>query len=128
MLAQHKIGRFSTKYGGSGDEDKYSAGNKRFLKLLDQQTNLSLVYERYQVPLPFRKSDFNLSNNRCLAMKCLEHLNKWFLKNETFLGENKMFINKMLRNEYAKRSVGKDENGSHHTMECIIQASQENSE
>ena len=100
---------FSEQFGGSGDEEKYSAEDKTFLKLLNQQR--SLVDGHYRVTLPFREFDVNFPNNRFLTIKRLEHLKKKFLKSETFFDEYKMCINKMLANEYAEKSVGNVEHG-----------------
>ena len=63
-------------------------------------------------------------------MKRLEHLKKIFLNNETFLGEYMMFINHMLVNGYAERSLGNAEMeivSTYHIKEFMILTSQENS-
>ena len=88
-------------------EEKYSAEDKRFLKLLNQQG--SLVDGHYRVTFLFREFDVNFPNNRFLTMKRLERLKKKFLKSETFFDEYKMCISKMLANEYEEKSVGNAE-------------------
>ena len=66
----------------------------QFLKLMDQET--IKVDGHYVVPLPLKSKDVNLPNNRVLALKRLNCLQRRFLKDEHFYEMYKTFIADMI--------------------------------
>ena len=63
----------------------------KFAQILKNQTDL--VGEHYQVPLPFRKDEINIPNNRSQAEKTFACLEKKLSRNPQFKQDYMKFIN-----------------------------------
>ena len=89
-----------------------SLDDQQFLKLMNQKT--LNVNGHYVVPLLLKSKHVNLENNRGLALKRLNCLQRRFLKDEHFYETYKMFISDMIAKRYV-RTV--DNNGKlHHVV------------
>ena len=71
-----------------------SHDDEQFLKLIDQET--VKVHGHYVVPLPLKSKDVNLPDNRVLALKRLNCLQRRFLKDDNFYEIYKIFIADMV--------------------------------
>ena len=72
--------KFSSIFGETLGE--ISHDDQKFLKLMDQET--IKVDGHYVLPLPTESKDINLPNNRVLALKRLNFLQRKFLKDQHF--------------------------------------------
>ena len=90
-------------------QDAMSAEDKEFLKLVHTET--ILVGNHSQVPLPFRRKDALLPNNRIQASKRLEHLKRRFCKDQTFFEEYRRAMDDMIIKGYAEKSTSNSPKG-----------------
>ena len=91
-----------SEHKGKG-EDNYSLEDKRFLKLMQDEGVLKDGH--YELPLPFRKKDINLPNNRCQAVQRAEWLKKRMQKDEKLLKDYKEFMGDLMRKGQATKVV-----------------------
>ena len=73
-----------------------------FIEIL--KNGAEFVGEYYQVPLPFRKDNVNLSNSCSQAEKGFACLEKSLLRNPQFKQDYVKFINELIKKGYARES------------------------
>ena len=78
-----------------------SKDDKAFLKTAEESTTKS--GDHYVVPLPFKKENLIMPNNRKQAMQRLIYLKRRFKKDPAFFEDYKQFMSNLLVNGYAKR-------------------------
>ena len=78
-----------------------SKDDKAFLKTVEESTTKS--GDHYVVPLPFKKENLIMSNNRKQAMQRLIHPKRRFNKNPAFFEDYKQFMSNLSVKGYAKR-------------------------
>ena len=71
------------------------------MKTVEESTTKSGDY--YVVPLPFKKENLIMPNNRKQAMQRLIYLKRRFKKDPAFFEDYKQFMSNLLVNGYAKR-------------------------
>ena len=76
------------------NDDKLSRNKRRFLDSMDQKA--VRVDGHYELPLPLKDEDIQLSNNWAAAMKCLESLRRKFEKDDRFLKKCKNFMEELM--------------------------------
>ena len=78
-----------------------SKGDKAFLKTAEESTTKS--GDHYVVPLPFKKENLIMPNNRKQAMQRLIYLKRRFKKDPAFIEDYKWFMSNLLVKGYARR-------------------------
>ena len=66
---------------------------------------MELVGGHYQVPLPFRKDEVNLPNNRSQAEKRFACLKKRLSRNPQFKQDYVKFMDELIKKGYARESA-----------------------
>ena len=104
-----------------------SKDDKVFLKTVEESAIKS--GDHYVVPLPFKKDNLIMPNNRKQAMQRLIYLKNRFSKDPAFFEDYKQFMNNLLVKGYARRlddsPIGC---GTSHIMVCTTQVNQGKSE
>ena len=78
-----------------------SKDDKAFLKTVEESTTKS--GDHYVVPLPFKKENLIMPNNRKQAMQRLIHLKGRFNKDPAFFEDYKQFMSNLLVKGYTRR-------------------------
>ena len=78
-----------------------SKDDKAFLKTVEESTITS--GDHYVVPLPFKKENLIMPNNRKQAMQRLIYLKRRFKKDPAFFEDYKQFMSNLLGKGYARR-------------------------
>ena len=78
-----------------------SKDDKAFLKTVEESTITS--GDHYVVPLPFKKENLIMPNNRKQAMQRLIYLKRRFKKDPAFFEDYKQFMSNLLVKGYARR-------------------------
>ena len=81
----------------------------KFIEILKNGTEL--LGGHYQVPLPFRKDEVNLPNNRSQAEKRFACLEKRLLRNPQFKQDYVKFMDELIKKGYARESTAAVEAG-----------------
>ena len=82
------------------------------LKFIEIRKNgMELVGGHYQIPLPFRKDEINLPNNRSQAEKKFACLTRKVSRNPQFKQDYMKFMNKLMLKGYARESTSAVEAG-----------------
>ncbi|MCG7865422.1 MAG: hypothetical protein JAY74_03510 [Candidatus Thiodiazotropha taylori] len=79
----------------------YSQEDQRFLNLLDQ--GISFQDGHYEMPLPFRKENPILPNNKSIAISRLQFLKTRFKKDGKFCRDYFEFMSNLIKNGHAER-------------------------
>ena len=82
----------------------------KFMEILKNGTEL--VGEHCQVPLPFRKDEVNLPNNRSQAEKRFACLKKRLSRNHQFTQDYVKFMGELIKKGYARESTTAVETGN----------------
>ena len=72
----------------------------KFIEILKNRTELVSRY--YQVPLPFRKDEISLPNNRSKAEKRFAYLERKLSRNPQFKQDCMKFMNQLILKGYAR--------------------------
>ncbi|XP_070549367.1 uncharacterized protein [Ptychodera flava] len=83
------------------DKPEDSIEDQRFMKMMDTETEYHDGH--YQVPLPFRKDNVMLPDNRTVAEYRLNQLKKRFKRDEAYYREYAAFIEGIVEKGYAER-------------------------
>ena len=86
----------ANKEVGTSQEDE------RFLQILEE--GAKLVNGHYEIPLPFRRVDIQLPNNKVQAEKRLASLKKKMARNNKFKDDYIEFVKELTSKGYAKES------------------------
>ena len=85
--------------------NEVSAEDIKFQRLMDEGCARSDGH--YQLPVPFRKYEVDLPNNRWLAERKLQCLKKKLQKHEKFHTDYVAFMDDLFNKGYASKSIGK---------------------
>ena len=91
---------FSEKHYG-GDKSELSEEDCKFLKIVTAY--VTLENGNYCLPLPFRKEEVVMPNNRRMAEQRARYLQRKFRREEKFPKEYKDFMTDVLRKGYAEK-------------------------
>ena len=83
--------------------EEISQDDMLFLEILERETKK--VDGHYEIPLPFRKKDVTLPNNKWVAVKRAESLKRKLMKDSSWHADYTEFMNKMIMKNYARLSV-----------------------
>ena len=105
-----------------------SKDDKAFLKTVEESTITS--GDHYVVPLPFKKENLIMPNNRKQAMQRLIYLKRRFKKDPAFFEDYKHFMSNLLVKGYAKGWMihQLERRGISRIMVCTTLVNQEKSE
>ena len=83
------------------DVASYLQEDRRFLTLLDQ--GISFQNGHYEMPLPFKKENPILPNNKSMAIRRLQCLRTRFKKDKKFCHDYFEFMNSLVKNGHAEK-------------------------
>ena len=92
---------------GNTGKDDYSQHDLKFLSTMKEGIHLH-DDGHYQMPLPFKLKDPNLSNNRVMAMHRLKQLERNFKRDEKYQMDYIAFMNEVIEKGYAERVPNED--------------------
>ena len=100
---------FTESYHMANKEVGTSQEDERFLQILEE--GAKLVNGHYEIPLPFRRVDIQLPNNKVQAEKRLASLKKKMARNNKFKDDYIEFMKELTSKGYAKESSKVAESG-----------------
>ncbi|XP_035660814.1 uncharacterized protein LOC118405422 [Branchiostoma floridae] len=97
------------------DKREMSMEDKRFMEIVEEETKKS--GDHYEVPLPFKRPNPAMPNNRPLAVQRLKHLQRKLSKDVNFKKDYADFMENIIEKGYAEK-IPPDENvGPQHENE-----------
>ena len=90
----------------NNDIQAYSMDDKRFLAKVKEDI-VHCEDWHYEIPLPFKKPNLKLPNNRCVALRRLNQLKRRFERDKKYRDDYITFMNGLLKNGYAEKVTEK---------------------